>query len=633
LIENLEVSGKTKPHQQDSILKEAETYRPNYVKLGDVLLTNGISNQTSFVNPDSSLMVLSLHFPFDNFMNQTDATYADDLQISSLYVYDWDDQDGNDEVSSNEISMVSRGGSWGTVQEVRISNPMEKFENEPVIGIYPVPDKYSFWQGKTNQNATSMEYTLSTSYYQSTTWNDVDLEYEGVNGKEITLTVPPNDSVNVSATLSVPLDKYTGVYQGFLNFEGEYQKVSSPVSYGVLKAVDKETKQFVISGSSRDNLYGNGYVKGAFDMTGRYMAGDWRQYYFDIQDHTINAATIDFEWENDNTNFTAFMIDPQGKIIQTNFPTGVFGEYWGWPTTDWLGTSGFSQGGTFYPVKNKDNTSTVLYAPINQTGTYTLLVHSTLFEGKTSTEPISLAAKFSTILPDDKPPEIILELPELINNSFEILPEIIEKNLDFVKYYIDGQEIQPSALQTSLLSDGEHDLRIYVRDIVENEVDKTFSFTVDNTAPEILIRSPQNNTTVSHSLQIDFEVKDANLGDTNVSNMSIWSEGKITIFPLDGNLLKDVNSYSFDTTDINDGVYQLFITATDMAENEQTKTILFNVDHAFIQTPSDMPEEKSTVSNTILMIIVAIAVAAGIIIFAVKKIRKTSTTKILKEDL
>jgi len=619
LIENLEVSGKTEPHQKDSILKEDETYRPNYVKLGDVLLTNGISNQTGFINTDSSLMVLNLYFPFDNFMNQTDTTYADDLQISSLYVYDWDDQDGNDEVSSNEISLVSRGGSWGTVQEVRISDPAEKFENEPVVGIYPVPDKYSFWQGKTNQNATSMEYTLSTSYYQNTIWDDVNLEYQGVNGKELTLTVPPNDSINVSATLSASLDKQTGVYQGFLNFEGEYHKVSSPVSYGVLKAVDKETKQFVISGSPRDNLYGNGYVKGAFDMTGRYMSGDWRQYYFDIQDHTINAATINFGWENDNTNFTAFMIDPQGKIIQTNFPSGVFGEYWGWPTTDWLGTSGFSQGGTFYPVKNKDNTSTVLYAPINQTGIYTLLVHSTLFEGKTSTEPVSLAAKFSTILPDDKPPEIILELPELINNSFEILPEIIEKNPDFVKYYLDGQEIELNTLQTKLLPDGQHDLRIYVRDMVENEVDRTFSFTVDNTPPEILIRSPENNTTVSHSLQIDFKVKDVNLDDTGVSNIGIWGAGKITIFPLDGDLLKDVNSYSFDTTDINDGVYELIITATDMAENEQTKTILFNVDHAFIQTPSVIPEEKPAAPNTILMIFVTIATVAGVIIFVVKK--------------
>ena len=50
-------------------------------------------------------------------------------------------------------------------------------------------------------------------------------------------------------------------------------------------------------------------------------------------------------------------------------------------------------------MKNKDDTSTVLYVPINQTGTYTLLTHSTLFGGNSTTEPITLVAKFTNISP------------------------------------------------------------------------------------------------------------------------------------------------------------------------------------------------------------------------------------------
>jgi len=45
-------------------------------------------------------------------MNQTDTTYADDLKISSLYVYEWEDKNIDDEISSDELSMVSSGGSW-----------------------------------------------------------------------------------------------------------------------------------------------------------------------------------------------------------------------------------------------------------------------------------------------------------------------------------------------------------------------------------------------------------------------------------------------------------------------------------------------------------------------------------------
>ena len=152
----------------------------------------------------------------------------------------------------------------------------------------------------------------------------------------------------------------------------------------------------------------------------RYMAGDWRQYYFDVQNELVNTAVIELSWNFDDTNLAVFVMDPSGKIIQTNVPSGVFGHFLGWPSLDWLGTSLFSQGGGFFPVKNKDNVSTVLSVPVNQTGTYTLLTHSTLFAGNSTTEPITLAAKFTNI-----PSDLIsnfennLELKPIITNSNE----------------------------------------------------------------------------------------------------------------------------------------------------------------------------------------------------------------------
>ena len=276
-------------------------------------------------------------------------------------------------------------------------------------------------------------------------------------------------------------------------------------------------------------------------------------------------------------------------------------------------------------LKNKDATSTVLFAPINQTGTYTLLVHSTLFDGTEIAEPVSLAAKFTTIVPDDKPPEITFEVPELINKKFDILPEIIEKNPDFVKYYLDGEERELEKLQFGMLPDGEHDLRIHASDIIGNDIDKTFSFTVDNTPPEILIKSPTNGTTVSHSLNIDFKVKDENLAE----------DGSITILLPNGESLDDITFHSFNVTEIDDGVYDLKIMAVDLAENEQAKMISFNVDHAFVQETSIIPEEKEpSTGNNLLIIISSIIVAIIVISIIVKRIRKTSKeNKILKEDL
>ena len=300
---------------------------------------------------DSELMVLNLNFAFGDFMNKTEKMYAGDMKIASLYLYDWNDKDKDDQVSSSELSMINRGGTWGTVQELRVSEPQEKFENTPLAGVYPVPTRYSYWLGETKKNSTEMDYVLSASYYKKDAWQDIWLDTN-------TSDVPPHNSAKILATLSIPDDAKPGIYQGFITFEGGNHTVNAPVSFAVTSKIQEKDKLTIISGEKNpDILYGSGYVKGAFDMVNRYNAGDWRQYYFDIEDSTINAASIDVSWKDPDTNFSVFVIDPQGRLVQTNMPPGVFGHLLDWPTSDWLGTSSFSEGGGFYPVKNKDSTS------------------------------------------------------------------------------------------------------------------------------------------------------------------------------------------------------------------------------------------------------------------------------------
>ena len=477
LIKQSQFNGTTEVRLKDSILNKTDTYIPNYVSLSGIKENNNMTlhfNETNPIPDDASLMILNVNFPFNEFMNKTDKIYANDMRISSLYLYDWNDKNNNTKIESDELSMVNRGGSWGTVQEIRVSQPKSKFINTPVVGIYPVPTRFSYWFGDTKQNATSMNYELSISYYKKDYWNSI--------WTSTAVEVDSKNSTNLTATIVVPEDYPPGIYHGFLTFEGEKHTVNVPVSYVVKKKVERD-KLVVIEGTSSDDvLYGNGYVKGAFDMVNRYLAGDWRQYHFEIDDKKINTAAIEISWKSDDTNLAAFVFDPKGKIVQTNVPSGVFGHFLGWPSLDWLGTTSFSQGGGFFPVKNKDNTSTVLYAPINQTGTYTLMVHSTLFDGKAITEPISVSVLFTTIIPDDKEPKIILTIPENINKTYVISPQIIDENLDFVKYYLDNKEIQlnssSNSIDSEFLTTGRHELKIFASDIVGNDATQTFSFNV-----------------------------------------------------------------------------------------------------------------------------------------------------------
>jgi hypothetical protein len=448
---------------------------------------------------------------------------------------------------------------------------------------------------------------LTTSFYKKENWDTVWVNYNQVQ-------IPSNSSTKLVATLVVPLDANPGIHQGFMTFKGDSHEVNVPVSFVVKKKIQAKDMPIVIEGSVIDDvLYGNGYIGGAFDMTNRYNAGDWRQYYFDIEDKTINSVALDISWENKNTNLSVFVIDPAGRIVQTNVPPGVLGHFQGWPTGDWLGTTPFSEGGGFFPIKNKDDTSTVLYAPVNQTGTYSLLMHSTLFSGQSLVEPITLTAKFSTILPDEKDPQISFTVPEFINSTYAIVPEIIEENLDTVTYYFDENKIEEIDkkelfVPSELLTEGHHSLKIIAKDTVGHHAEKAITFTVDNTPPTILIKSPQNGSTVSNVIAVDIDISESNLPDS----------GGI-IVTLSNTTISDKKFIQFDTRTVENGNYEIGVLAKDKAGNEISKKIIVNIDN----NPLSANPLTSSDQSVLLLegILIGIAIATSVLLITLKKIK------------
>ncbi len=608
LIDKFTFSGITEPRLQDSYLNKTDTFRPNYIPLGNFTETEVTS--TNFVNSipaDSSLMVLNTNFSFDQFMNQTNPIYADDLKISSVYLYDWKDKDDNSEISSDELSLVNRGGSWGTNQELRVSTPINQFQHQPVVGVYPVPERYSFWGGPTNQNSTSMDYKLSASYFKKNMWNDVQVETQSV-------TIPPMEKVTINTTIITNDNQKTGIYDGFLTFVGSHHTANIPVSYVVIAKVEKDIPLTFVGNVDNVN-FGNEYVKGAFDMTNRYMSGDWRQFYMDVQDNTINSASIELSWKNEHTNFSAFMLDPQGKIISTNMPTGVFGHFMNWASLDWLGATPFSQGGGFFPVKNKDNTSTLIFAPINQTGIHSLLVHSTLFEGKDVTEPLTLVAKFSTLTADQEPPKISLNLNEFLNSNDIIIPEIIEDNPGSIFYTLNDNliTVDSSGINVSTLDDGEYSLTINAVDKFGLQTSETFEFVVDKTPPTLELIS-QNNTAVSTRLDMEVKIYDNNLPQSDYLSYLLPN----------GERIIDKESYSFNTTGLDEGKYSIDIISKDEAANSVNLKLSFEIDKTVTDpqkpTITGSPSENLDDDlNYLLIIILGVAAIAIVSVFVIFK--------------
>lgn len=604
LIENSHLNLTTKVRLSDSMLNKSGVYRPDYIQLSDIKPHDTLSSyyDNNTIPNDASLLILNLNFPFGDFMNKTEKMYAGDIKIASLYVYDWSDKDNDKKIESNELSMVNRAGTWGTETETRISDPQSKFEGTPLVGVYPVPARYSYWLGETKKNSTSMDYTLSASYYKKADWSDIWLDTGMVS-------IPPRGMAQVTATINVPNDKKPGLYQGFISFVGNNHTANIPVSYGVVSKITQEQLAVVSGVSSDDVMYGNGYVKGAFDMINRYNAGDWRQYYFDVQNPKITSASIEMSWKDPDTNFSVFVVDPQGNIIQSNVPPGVFGQLINWPTSDWLGTSLFSEGGGFYPVKNKDNTSTVLFAPINQTGVYTMLVHSTLFGGKSTTEPIHVIAQFSSMFADSTPPQIIFPVAKFANTLPR--PIITDESPYSVQYVLDGNK---TALD-DVIQEGAHQLQIIATDESENTSTGLFEFTIDRTAPEIIIKSPTNNTKIS-KLVLDYSIHDENLDEFSA------------VLP-NGTVLQNADFLEIPGDVVGLGSHKFVVSAKDLAGNTAEKTIFFDVlPNAQISASDNAPAGTGSMplgtDNPLLWISLGIAIViTGFIVFS-EKSRKSS---------
>ena len=156
LIEILQTNSTTKLRLTDALYNKTGVFRPDYIKLQDVRnhdsLLSYYDNKTELIPKDANLMVMNLNFAFPDFMNKTEKMYAADTKIASLYLYDWNDNNKDNKISSNELSLVNRGGTWGTVQELRVSDPGSKFKNVPLVGVYPVPTRYSYWLGEIKKN-------------------------------------------------------------------------------------------------------------------------------------------------------------------------------------------------------------------------------------------------------------------------------------------------------------------------------------------------------------------------------------------------------------------------------------------------------------------------------------------------
>ncbi|WKT58731.1 hypothetical protein QVH35_05155 [Candidatus Nitrosotenuis chungbukensis] len=251
-----------------------------------------------------------------------------------------------------------------------------------------------------------------------------------------------------------------------------------------------------------------------------------------------------------------------------------------------------------------------MFAPINQTGVYTMLVHSTLFGGKSTTEPVHVIAQFSSMFADSTAPQISFQVAKFVNSL--PAPLITDESPYSVQYILDGNEI---TLDDDVIPEGQHQLQIIATDESENTSTGLFEFTLDRTAPEILIKSPINNTKISE-LILDYAVLDDNLDEFSA------------ILP-NGTVLQNEAFLQISADDVGFGSHKVTISAKDLAGNTAEQSIFFDIEPYASPVPSViMPASSSNaptgIDSVLLWISLGIAIViTGFIIFS-EKSRKSS---------
>ena len=157
-------------------------------------------------------------------------------------------------------------------------------------------------------------------------------------------------------------------------------------------------------------------------------------------------------------------------------------------------------------------------------------------------------------------------------------------------------------LDTTSYSDGLYNLTVYSVDRLGNENVSTRFFTIDNTPPETEILAPSHGEVVSGTVDINVSASD-NIG---LKRVIIYINGTAvfnkTVDP--DNPTDPTYTYSWDTTNYDDGPYNITVETIDLAGNTVTSKEIVNVNNA-----SPVPESGILAIGVLGALLLAFLVA------------------------
>ncbi|UCE37524.1 MAG: right-handed parallel beta-helix repeat-containing protein [Thermoplasmata archaeon] len=187
---------------------------------------------------------------------------------------------------------------------------------------------------------------------------------------------------------------------------------------------------------------------------------------------------------------------------------------------------------------------------------------------------------------DSISPTVVLNSPDdgsIIKAGIPIEFSIQDIHLKQVICSINGvNEIisSPYDLNTNSWDDRSYVISINASDHAGNYNFLWFNFVIDSTSPKITLNSPDNNSFIAIEAEIDFTISDANLKKVSYTKNS----GPAYTFS---------EPYIIDTSDWQDGEYNIKIYADDLAGNFNEKWFIFTKDTTLPSIVLNNPDNES----------------------------------------
>ncbi|WXG41878.1 MAG: Ig-like domain-containing protein [Candidatus Freyarchaeum deiterrae] len=290
--------------------------------------------------------------------------------------------------------------------------------------------------------------------------------------------------------------------------------------------------------------------------------------------HTVNVTAV-YQDGNSSSSIVSFTVDTTPPTVTITSPSNGTLFNTSSVMVNWTGSDANS-GIAYFEVRIDEGSWTNVSASPSYTftsvtnGTHTVDVVAFDLAGNNATASVSFNV-------DTIPPTVTITSPTMgvLLNTSSVTVNWTGSDDTGISYYEvrnDSSSWINMGTSTSYtftsLSDGSHTVYVMAFDLAGNNATTSVSFTVDTTPPTVTITSPSNNAMLNtSSVTVNWTGSDATSG---ISYFEVRIDG--------GTWLNASASLSHTFTGVSNGSHTVYVMAFDLAGNNVTASVPFNVD-------------------------------------------------------